>query len=77
MELKDAKQILLISDDERKSVQEYLGYKQASVDLLLDLEPYTVASKEKDSTLMYVTANDLFEDVDIITPSYTRPISVV
>ena len=71
MELKDAKQILLISDDERKSVQEYLGYKQASVDLLLDLEPYTVASKEKDSTLMYVTANDLFEDVDIFTNVYS------
>ena len=71
MELKDAKQLLLISDDERKSVQEYLGYKQASVDLLLDLEPYTVASKEKDSTLMYVTADDLLEDVDIFTNVYS------
>ena len=71
MELKDAKQLLLISDDERKSVQEYLGCKQASVDLLLDLEPYTVASKEKDSTLMYVTADDLLEDVDIFTNVYS------
>lgn len=71
MELEDAYEKLRISDEEYKIVQDYLGCKYARVNLVLDLEPYTVASLEKDGLVPFSNAEELLNDIDVFTQIYT------
>lgn len=70
MEVKDAYEKLRISDVERKKVQEYLGSKNARIDLLLGLEPYTVASVENNGNGTYYQAEDILEDIELFSDIY-------
>ena len=64
MELNDAYKILAISDKERAFVQNYLGCKYTRLNLVLDLEPYTVASLEKEGSASYDDVQSLLDDID-------------
>lgn len=70
MELNDAYEKLRISDEERRIVQDYLGCKYTRANLVLDLEPYTVASLEKDGLVPFSTAEELLNDIDVFTKIY-------
>ena len=70
MELNDAYKLLEISDEERSFVKDYLGCKYTRLNLVLDLEPYTVASIENSGQSTYENAQDIFDDIDSFTKLY-------
>ncbi len=47
MELKDAYQNMRVSDEERKSIERYLGFQHTSMNILGNLDPYSYARLDK------------------------------
>jgi len=64
MELKEAYQNLRVSDEERKSIQRYLGYKHTSINILGSLDPSSYARLRKAGWSLPQTEEEIKEGIN-------------
>lgn len=63
MELKEAYEYIKITDEEKKSIQRYMGFGNARINMLANFDPYVQKELESDSWELAKDTEDLEQDI--------------